>query len=85
MRLLLTLAVALLLSAPAQAADKLKLLIIDGQNNHNWKAMTPPMREASLERTGRFTVERGDIARRQGAHRRRGTRSAPSSPSMTPC
>ncbi len=43
-------------SAPAPAAEKLKLLIIDGQNNHNWKAMTPPMR-ASLEATGRFQVD----------------------------
>ncbi len=42
--------------APARAADALKLLIIDGQNNHNWKAMTPPMK-AALEATGRFTVE----------------------------
>jgi type 1 glutamine amidotransferase len=40
----------------ASAVDKLKLLIIDGQNNHNWKAMTPPMK-ASLEATGRFTVD----------------------------
>lgn len=38
------------------AGDKLKLLIIDGQNNHDWKAMTPPMK-ASLESTGRFEVE----------------------------
>jgi len=41
---------------PAGAADKLRLLIIDGQNNHNWKEMTPPMRR-SLEATGRFTVD----------------------------
>jgi len=40
----------------AAAAEKLKLLIIDGQNNHNWKAMTPPM-QAELEKTGRFTVD----------------------------
>jgi type 1 glutamine amidotransferase len=38
------------------AAEKLKLLIIDGQNNHNWAAMTPPMK-ATLEKTGRFTVD----------------------------
>lgn len=37
------------------AADKLKLLIVDGQNNHNWKAMTPLMK-AELEQTGRFDV-----------------------------
>src|SRR5438309_2315922 len=46
----------LALVAPAAAAEKLKLLIVDGQNNHNWQAMTPPMK-AELEKTGRFTVD----------------------------
>ena len=55
-KLLAVLSLVCLLTGPARAADKLKLLIIDGQNNHNWKAMTPPMR-ASLEATGRFTVD----------------------------
>lgn len=41
---------------PANAADPLKLLIVDGQNNHDWKAMTPPMK-AYLEGTGRFKVD----------------------------
>ena len=53
--LLLVLAV-LFLSSSADAADKLRLLIIDGQNNHNWRVMTPPMK-AKLESTGRFVVE----------------------------
>ncbi len=39
-----------------QAADKLKALIIDGQNNHDWKTTTPVMKWA-LEKTGRFTVD----------------------------
>lgn len=43
-------------SLSAQAADPLRMLIIDGQNNHDWQTMTPPMK-ASLEKTGRFTVE----------------------------
>lgn len=43
-------------AASASAAEKLKLLIVDGQNNHNWRAMTPPMK-ATLEKTGRFTVD----------------------------
>jgi hypothetical protein len=38
------------------AAETLRLLIVDGQNNHNWRAMTPPM-ERALEQTGRFTVD----------------------------
>lgn len=37
-------------------AEKLDLLIIDGQNNHNWKATTPVL-EAFLEKTGRFEVD----------------------------
>ena len=39
-----------------RAAEKLKLLIVDGQNNHNWKAMTPYMKDV-LEETGRFAVD----------------------------
>ena len=40
----------------ARAAVPLRLLIVDGQNNHDWKAMTPTMKQA-LEATGRFTVD----------------------------
>jgi type 1 glutamine amidotransferase len=47
---------SLALGSNVAAADKLKLLIIDGQNNHNWAAMTPPMK-VTLEKTGRFTVD----------------------------
>ena len=44
--------------ASTAAADeaKLKVLILDGQNNHNWKSTTPVMK-AALESCGRFTVE----------------------------
>ena len=46
-----------LLSGAAVADDsKLKVLIIDGQNNHNWKATTPVLVEA-LEETGIYEVE----------------------------
>ena len=38
------------------AEDKIRVLIVDGQNNHNWRVMTPPMK-ADLERSGRFTVD----------------------------
>jgi type 1 glutamine amidotransferase len=47
---------ALALGQSALGADKIRVLIIDGQNNHNWQAMTPPM-TADLEKTGRFTVD----------------------------
>jgi type 1 glutamine amidotransferase len=41
---------------PATAADVLKALIVDGQNNHNWQ-VTTPLLKAALESSGRFTVE----------------------------
>ncbi len=37
-------------------AEKIKALIIDGQNNHNWKGTTPVLKDL-LEKSGRFTVE----------------------------
>jgi type 1 glutamine amidotransferase len=59
-----TLAGALVLTAfhtePVRAgenrATKIKVLIIDGQNNHNWKATTPFMKK-QLEDSGRFVVD----------------------------
>ena len=40
---------------PGQA-EPLRTLIIDGQNNHDWKGTTPVMKK-DLEATGLFTVE----------------------------
>jgi uncharacterized protein len=37
------------------SAPPLKVVILDGQNNHDWRATTPLIRSA-LERTGRFDV-----------------------------
>jgi uncharacterized protein len=56
---MLRLAVFLVVTAsfvPAQAAEKLKLLIIDGQNNHAW-AKTTPVMQKWLTESGRFTVD----------------------------
>ncbi|MFQ5808276.1 MAG: ThuA domain-containing protein [Armatimonadota bacterium] len=39
----------------APAAPKLRVLILTGKNNHNWRATTPALREM-LEDTGRFVV-----------------------------
>lgn len=50
-----TLAAALLVAVTASAADKLKVLIVDGQNNHNWQVTTPVLVNA-LESRGAFTV-----------------------------
>jgi hypothetical protein len=58
---LLTAALAVLglvaVARPAEpGAGKIKVLIIDGQNNHNWKATTPFLKQA-LEDGGRFAVD----------------------------
>lgn len=53
---LLTLAGTLLSGGIAQAGDKLKVLLLDGQNNHRWKETTPVLKEA-LESCGSFTVK----------------------------
>lgn len=47
----------LMLSFPAvQAKGKLKVLLIDGQNNHDWKACQPILKWV-LESSSRFTVD----------------------------
>ncbi|MEO6742409.1 MAG: ThuA domain-containing protein, partial [Chthoniobacteraceae bacterium] len=38
------------------AADKIKVLIVDGQNNHQWKMTTPVLRQI-LEEPGIFSVD----------------------------
>jgi type 1 glutamine amidotransferase len=40
----------------ATAAEKIRVVIIDGQNNHNWRVTTPYLKKA-LEESGRFTVD----------------------------
>lgn len=58
MRLLLsTLVLLSALCPPSAAANRrVQALIIDGQNNHDWKATTPVLK-AMLERSGRFQVD----------------------------
>lgn len=46
----------LLVIPQASAAEKLKLLIIDGQNNHKWQE-TMPVMQKWLADSGRFTVD----------------------------
>ena len=50
------LALSIGLTGAARGAEPVKVLIVDGQNNHNWKALTPPIK-AALEETGRFKVD----------------------------
>jgi type 1 glutamine amidotransferase len=42
--------------AGAGQSDKIKVLIVDGQNNHNWQATTPQLKRI-LEESGRFVVD----------------------------
>lgn len=46
----------LLIASPAYSADKIKALIVDGQNNHNWRATTPILKKV-LEESNLFTVD----------------------------
>src|SRR5712691_411828 len=46
----------LFLALPISAADRMKVLIIDGQNNHDWKTTTPRLKQY-LEETSLFTVD----------------------------
>jgi type 1 glutamine amidotransferase len=55
-RLLFALVAALTLSASSAAAPKYKALIIDGQNNHNWLATTPILKQHLLD-SGLFSVD----------------------------
>ncbi|HEY5314516.1 MAG TPA: ThuA domain-containing protein [Pirellulales bacterium] len=54
--MILSLAVSLAMSAGLSAAEKFKALIVDGQNNHNWKATTPLLQK-HLADSGLFIVE----------------------------
>ncbi len=54
-RLLLALAFTFALASISHAADKLKILIIDGQNNHNWKVTTPVLQNI-FDSSGAFAV-----------------------------
>jgi hypothetical protein len=46
----------LVLTVSAKAdSDKIRVVIIDGQNNHDWRSTTPWMKKV-LEDSGRFSV-----------------------------
>jgi len=52
----LVFAIPFLMGSPAVAEDRISALIVDGENNHDWKATTPLMQKI-LEGSGRFDVE----------------------------
>jgi len=49
------LAFSFLISGSLQAMKPIRVLIVDGRNNHNWQITTDALR-ATLEATGKFTV-----------------------------
>ena len=53
-------AIAILFISSQLQAEKIKALIVDGQNNHNAWPKTTMMMKSYLEKTGRFEV---DVAR----------------------
>ena len=56
MRRILLFCLAIWCASWSTADEKISLLILDGQNNHDWKATTPVMKKA-LETCGKFNVE----------------------------
>jgi len=52
----LTVAAALLTDSSLHAQEKIRVVILDGQNNHNWRA-TSPVLKVALEKSGRFQVD----------------------------
>jgi type 1 glutamine amidotransferase len=59
-RLLLAALAGVLALAPARAdekpGEKVRVLILDGENNHDWRSTTPFLKKA-LEASGRFAVD----------------------------
>ena len=55
-RLSLVAVLAMGVVAAGQPPEKIKVLIVDGQNNHDWAATTKAVK-ATLLRSGRFTVD----------------------------
>ena len=48
------------------SAESIKVLLVDGQNNHNWKATTPVLKQA-LQSSGRFSVTVSTSPARNGS------------------
>jgi type 1 glutamine amidotransferase len=55
-RCLLAALIVVCLGTLSSAADPIKVLIVDGQNNHDWRATTPLLKKA-LEEAGLFKVD----------------------------
>jgi len=49
-------------AADKKDAAKIKVLLVDGQNNHDWMRCSPVMME-TLDATGRFSIERAIVTK----------------------
>ena len=47
-------------TADNHGGKKIKVLLIDGQNNHDWRRCSPVM-TSTLEATGRFSIHRETV------------------------
>ena len=45
-----------------KSAPKIKVLLVDGQNNHDWKRCSPVMID-TLDATGRFQIDRATVSK----------------------
>lgn len=71
--------------APVTAGEKkIRVVIIDGQNNHNWKLGTPELKNA-LESTGRFHVDVSTAPLKAGDKTPQGWVSVPFPPDLAKC
>ena len=48
-------------TASIKGAEKIRVLLIDGQNNHDWRRCSPVM-ISTLEATGRFDIDRETVS-----------------------
>ena len=45
-----------------KSTPKIKVLLVDGQNNHDWKRCSPVMID-TLDATGRFQIDRATVSK----------------------
>src|SRR4051812_36541738 len=67
-RLLVAVASALAAALPLSAAEPIKVLIVDGQNNHNWRAPTPILKQI-LEEAKIFSADLANAPERPRAQK----------------
>lgn len=67
---------------PTPANSRIRALIVDGQNNHNWQQTTPLLKQV-LESSGRFTVDVATTPPARGRGRRQAAEPSAPAPDMS--